>query len=365
MFVYSGAIHIHSKYSDGSLEPDEIGNIANEAGLDYIVLTDHNTLNALHFGYEKFYGKTLLIVGSEINDLENKNHYLVLGVDRLVGTFKDIGNNEFGNELPASKYVKELHDLGAVGFIAHPFEKRTQFPQHPQFPWTCWESDYFDGIEIWNHMSEWMEGLTESNKFNRLIHPLKSVVAPDTEAVKKWDELNLRRKVSAIGSIDAHSHKQNVLGFFTLDIFPYKVLFKSIRTNVLLDEKIDPDNQESFKESKQNIIKALKEGRSYIVNNYYGDAKGFRFFAEYKGEFYNIGEDFQIKDEKRDKVILKCFVPKQAKIKLIKNGNCIHETESTSGVWNYEGPGNYRIECWLADKAWIFSNNIRITTKNK
>lgn len=363
MFVYSGAIHIHSSYSDGSLKPDEIANIANEVGLDYIILTDHNTLNALQFGYEKFYGKTLLIVGSEINDLENKNHYLVLGVDRLVGSFRDIGNNEFGNELSAAEYVKEFHKLGGVGFIAHPFEKRTQFPQHPQFPWTCWESEYFDGIEIWNHMSEWMEGLTESNKFNRLIHPLKSVVAPDIEAVKKWDELNLHRKVSAIGSVDAHSHKQNVLGFFTLDIFPYKVLFKSIRTNVLLSEEINPEDQDSYKEAKQRIINALKEGRSFIVNNYYGDAKGFRFFAEYKGEYYNIGEDFQIEDPQRDIVILKCFVPKQAKIRLIKNGNCILETDTTSAIWNYEGPGNYRVECWLGNKAWIFSNNIRITNK--
>ncbi len=363
MFVYSGAIHIHSTYSDGSLKPDEIANIANEVGLDYIIITDHNTLNALQFGYEKFYGKTMLIVGSEINDLDNKNHYLVLGVNKLVGTFRDIGNNEYGNELPASKYVKEFHKLGAIGFIAHPFEKRTYFPQHPQFPWTCWESDYFDGIEIWNHMSEWMEGLTDSNKFNRLIHPLKSVTSPDIEAVKKWDELNLKRKVSAIGSIDAHCHKQNVLGFFTLDIFPYKVLFKSIRTNVLLDEKINPTDKESFGKFKKEIINALKDGRSFIVNNYYGDAKGFRFFAEYKGEYYNIGEDFQIDNKKKDNVILKCFVPKQARIKLIKNGECIYETDSISGIWNYDGPGNYRVECWLGEKAWIFSNNIRITIK--
>lgn len=357
MFIYSGAIHMHSIFSDGTGKPDEIAGYANELGLDYIILTDHNTIEAKKTGYEKYYGGTILIVGYEINDIENKNHYLVFGTDLLPGKFKDIGSGETGCELPAIQYVRHIKDAGGTGFIAHPFERRNHFPQHPPFPWTTWESEDFDGIEIWNHMSEWVEGLNDKNKIQRFLHPLKSLIAPDREAVEMWDKINLIRKISAIGSVDAHAHKQNFLGFY-VEVFPYKVLFKSIRTNVILDEEIKKDDG-NFEKNKNNIIKALKEGRSFISNEYYGDAKGFRFYAEYNKEIFGIGEEIRL-NSANDKVILNCIVPKNAEICLLKNGEILDKFSGTGAVWDYEGPGNYRVECWLNNTGWIFSNNIRI-----
>ncbi len=41
---YKGAIHIHSRYSDGSGSLQEIVKSANLAGLDYLIITDHHTL---------------------------------------------------------------------------------------------------------------------------------------------------------------------------------------------------------------------------------------------------------------------------------------------------------------------------------
>lgn len=355
MFDYTGAIHMHSTFSDGTAKPDEIAGYANEVGLDYILLTDHNTLQAKTLGYEKKYGNTLLIAGYEINDMENKNHYLTFGLDKLVGNYKDIGGGEFGNTLPASEYVKLVNENGGFGFIAHPFEKRNSFPQHPPYPWTEWKIDNYNGIEIWNHMSEWIEGLTENNQVNRFLHPLKSIVAPDINAVKKWDTVNKHRKLPAIGCIDAHAHKISLIGFYNVEVFPYKVLFKSVRTNVILDEELDKNN---FAKSSKMILNAIKSGKSYIVNSYYGEAKGFRFFARKNGEYFSMGDD--IYSNNTSQILLECFLPKQARVRLMKNGECIDESTSTGGIWNCEGYGNYRIECWINDKAWIFSNNIRI-----
>ena len=61
--------------------------------------------------------------------------------------------------------------------------------EHPPYPWTEWDTDDFTGIEIWNHMSEWMEGLTEQNKFQYFIHPLRSIDRPPSETLAKWDEI--------------------------------------------------------------------------------------------------------------------------------------------------------------------------------
>ena len=55
--------------------------LADESGLDFLILTDHNTLRALKEGYEGWYNNTLLLVGCEINDKENKNHYLAFDIE--------------------------------------------------------------------------------------------------------------------------------------------------------------------------------------------------------------------------------------------------------------------------------------------
>ena len=175
MFEYVGALHIHSVFSDGSGEIPDIALQAEETGLDFILISDHNTLRGLVEGYEKWYGKTLALIGCEINDRKNINHYLAFGINKTIST-----------RLPAIEYVKKINDEGGFGFIAHPHEKRSSMAEHPPYPWTEWNSEDYTGIEIWNHMSEWMEGLTEQNKFNYFIHPLRSIIAPPAETLKLW-----------------------------------------------------------------------------------------------------------------------------------------------------------------------------------
>lgn len=362
MYEYSGSLHIHSTYSDGTGSPEHIAQCANEAGLDFLILTDHNSIQAKTDGYERWFDNSMFIVGYEVNDIHNKNHYLVFGLDELVGTFKVLDNGELGCKLSATEYIDEIKRKGGVGFIAHPFEKRSSFPEHPPYPWTEWGSTAFDGIEIWNHMSEWVEELNESNKIQRFIHPLKSIISPCKDAVKKWDDLNLVRKVTAIGSVDAHAHKMNLLGFYNVEVFPYKVLFKSIRTHVLLNEEIIKGDSNNFTKYKINIIDALKQGRSFITNYNNGDAKGFRFFANYEGNNYQMGDEINL-NIKNKKVTLNYLVPKECNVKVVRNGEYIHQSKGFGGIWDVFEEGCYRIECWVDDRAWIFSNHIRIHKK--
>jgi hypothetical protein len=227
MYEYIGALHMHSVFSDGSGEVKEIAQAASEIGLDYIILTDHNTLRALKEGYEGWYKNILLLVGCELNDKNNVNHYLAFGIDEAYST-----------RLSARQYVKKVKDEGGIGFIAHPHEKREHMKEHPPYPWVDWDIEDYTGIEIWNHMSEWMENLTEQNKYQSFLHPLKSINSPQKETLELWDNLNLKRKVVGIGGVDAHAHKYNLLGFLEVEIFPYKVLFKSIRTHIITEEEL-------------------------------------------------------------------------------------------------------------------------------
>ena len=62
MFEYVGSVHMHSTFSDGTGEVPDIAKFADEVGLDFIMLTDHNTLRAMHEGYEKCLAKRSVLL---------------------------------------------------------------------------------------------------------------------------------------------------------------------------------------------------------------------------------------------------------------------------------------------------------------
>lgn len=346
LYEYSGSVHAHSIYSDGSGRIDEIVQAAQEAELDFLILTDHNTLRAKREGHEGLYDNTYLMVGYEINDRENKNHCLVLGTEDTLPT-----------RLSAYEYLKIIKEQKGVTFIAHPNERRSVSKEYPPYPWTAWDTDLFDGIEIWNHMSEWMEQLNEQNRYELFLHPLKSIKAPDPETVQIWDRLNLTRRVPALGGVDAHAHKVNVLGFFEVEVFPYKVLFKSIRTHILLSHSLQNLHKNEGNEGiNREIRSALFEGRSFVSNFSIADARGFRFFLQNNKTVWNMGEQVQQCAHAK----LHVSVPhEKAKTKLLRNGEVVGEFTGAAIELPVSEPGAYRAEVYIDDRAWIFSNHIR------
>ena len=287
------------------------------------------------------------MVGCELNDKNNINHYLAFGIDEAYST-----------RLSAKQYIKRVKEDGGIGFIAHPNEKRKHMKEHPPYPWVEWDSEDFTGIEIWNHMTEWMENLTEQNKYQAFLHPLRSIIAPQNETLKLWDELSLKRRVVGIGGVDAHAHKYNLLGFLEVEIFPYKVLFKSIRTHILTEtELVKGKSEKAIESTKKIIYDALGSGRCFFANDYHHDSKGFRLFAKADGKIYQMGELVPLSK----KVNLNVFLPvSKAEIRLIHNGRKVNQVESNEGKFVVTKKGVYRVEVYYNNKAWIFSNHIRV-----
>jgi hypothetical protein len=347
MHEYIGAVHIHSNYSDGTGEIPEIARAASEVGLDFLMLSDHNSLRPKKDGHEGWREQVAILIGYEINDRDDRNHYLAFGLDKEVGV-----------RIPAREYVRRVRDLGGIGFVAHPDEKRNSMPEHPPYPWTDWDAEDFDGLEIWNHMSEWMEGLTEENKFQRFIHPLKSITAPPAETLARWDALSRKRRVVGIGGTDAHAHKADVMGFFDVEVFPYKVMFKSVHTHVLLDQPLRKGDAASFEEDKWNIYEALRSGRCFVANSYHADPRGFSFFATSATETLQQGDFVEFPGE--GKLALHVELPQQALLRILRNGALVKEITTGEFTQPVHAPGAWRVEAWLEDKGWIFSNHIRV-----
>ena len=342
MEEYVGAIHIHSNYSDGSKSIPEIARIAQSVNLDFLLFADHMTLQPLYDGHEGWHDKVLVLIGYEINDPENINHYLAFDIDKVLA-----------RDLTAPEYVRQIHQRKGLGFIAHPDEIRHAFDKYPPYPWTHWEVDEFDGIEIWNHMSEWMEGLTRANRLKMILSPRKLLKGPTDVTLQRWDKLSSQRKVVGIGAIDVHAYPYR-LGPFTIVIFPYKIQFQSIRTHLLLDQPLIQDVQKD----KKAVYNALRLGNLFISNYRWGEAKTFRFWAENKDRWAEIGQSIVC----REGVDLRVRVPVDCQIYLVKDGRRVDEVFGKEMFHRTDLPGVYRVEAFRGKHAWIYSNHIRLTT---
>ncbi len=339
-YAYSGAIHIHTTESDGTRTLQEVVDIGRRAGLEYMMFSDHMTLSNRDNGLEGYYGDIPVVIGYEHNDLNDHHHYLLFESPRV-----------YPELMSAREYVAAGAADNALGILAHPDEIRTAFAEHPAYPWTDWSSDGFVGIELWNQMSEWMERLTRYNRLLMSVSPRRSMQGPTDRILRKWDELNMSRKVVGLAGVDAHAFPIKV-GPFTVEIFPYKVHFRCLRSHLLLPAKMSTD----FDQAKLQIYDAIRDCRLFFSNMRWGAADNFEFFAESDSQRVTCGGSLLSPESVR----LHVRLPSRAVIKLVHNGKYILIVDADRLEFRDVQPGLYRVEAWKGDRGWIFSNHIRI-----
>ena len=339
-YYYSGAIHIHTTESDGTKTIEEVVAIGQEVKLDFMMFTDHMTLTNREAGKEGYYGQTLVVVGYEHNDLQDNHHYLIFKSPKV-----------YDSEMTAAEYVTAGADDNALGIMAHPDEIRDPDSRHRPYPWKDWSVERFNGLELWNQMSEWMEKLTPLNKLAMAFSPRKSMVGPTDRIMKKWDELNQVRKVSGIASVDAHAFPIRVWPG-TVEIFPYKVHFRCLRTYLILDRPLSDD----FETARSQLYGAIRDCRLFFANIRWGNPKGFEFSVNNSTVRVMAGETIDL--DNQTKLIVS--LPKAGTIKIVGNGQLLAETKAENMEYTVTRPGVYRVEVWRKKRGWIFSNHIRV-----
>lgn len=338
-----GCIHLHTTFSDGGCGCGAVIDAAGSAGLDYVCVTDHNTLEARAAGFEGRSGNgVFVLVGYEHNDADNRNHYLAFGTDKTAAGLTD-----------PQEYVNAVKNMGGIGFLAHPAEKRAHIANLPPYPWTRWDAEGFDGIEIWNQISDWMERLRGWHSLTRLISPNKKLGDAPPELLERWDAINRSRFASAIGGVDAHTRKFKI-GPFRCVVFPIETELRGVRTHLFVDESEWSDA------AKQGgaLISAMRDGRGFVSNFSRGDARGSRILLTDKdGAARYPGRREQ--DDRQPPSFpmkLKAELTHQAKIVLIRNGQTVQSVKAKSAEWDIEETGVYRVEAYRNSGAWIYSN---------
>lgn len=310
-------IHVHSRWSDGTGTVPQIMRAARRAGADVVVLTDHDNLRAREHGQEGWHGGVLLVVGEEITPPEN--HYLAFGVDHHVRK---------GGRTPA-EVVRAVEEAGGFGFAAHPFSRGSKLFGRPGIPFR--DLGCVSGIEVWSFVNDTGEAIERRRDVLRfLASPGRFIDHPPERNLREWDRLNRERRVVAIGGLDAHQVGIRVGPWVPLRLMSYRRSFRHLRTHVLIDGE----------PSRETVLAALREGRSYIAMDSLAPARGFTFEAD--GDTLTVN------------------TPREAHLRLLHNGTEVATAHGRSLTHRATAPGSYRAEAHLQahgrPRTWILSN---------
>jgi hypothetical protein len=345
-------LHMHTRYSDGSGLHRDIAAAALRAGVDVVIVTDHNVLVK---DFERYYRegdkRTLMLVGQEVHDQDRhpqKNHLLIFGADRDLAALAD----------DPQILINAAREAGGVCFLAHPYDPLAKLVNEDDIDWVDWNVHGYQGIELWNHFSEFKTVLDSwPSALFHAYFPHFYGRGPLLPTLRKWEELLASgKRVAAIGGSDAHALRYR-LGPLSRTLFPYDFHFRALNTHLLIPRPLSGDSDSD----RELVLESLGQGRGFIGYDLVAPTRGFRFTAQGRARQAVMGEEIPLDGG----VTLQAVLPGEAEIRLARNGQVVQ-------VWKREErfahtaseAGVYRVEAYRrylgARRGWIFSNPIYV-----
>lgn len=336
----SGVIHVHTVHSDGGGTVDEVVQAARLSGVDFVIVTDHNNLDAKP--KEGYHGPVMLLVGTEIST--TAGYVLGLGIPDPVYRFSG----------GAQDALNDIRDLGGVSFAAHPTSSRAEFA------WRGWDLPGNWGLEILNLDCQWRAASkarllrTAALYAVNSRYALLSALTRPASVLEHWDALLEKRHAPGIVASDAHS-RIALTTDRALRLPSYESLFAIAHNHVLLERPLSGE----FRSDSLAILDALAKGRAYVGLDALAPANAFFFEAVAGARRWTMGET--VPAELRPRLRAGGRLPEGARIVLLHNGQPL--VESVAGVeCQVPGPGVYRVEVYAPGWTvpWILSNPIYV-----
>jgi hypothetical protein len=345
----SAVVHVHSTYSDGTAAVPELLEAAAEAGVDALLLSDHDTLGARHDGWEGRHGGVFLHVGEEVSP--KGGHYLAFGASEEVA---------HAGRSPA-EIAAAVRAAGGVGFAAHPFSRggRMLVPAiaariTPPHGWPALEEPGgLDGLELWSLTTDAAEGWrTPAEALRWLRDPERAVAAgPPARHLRAWDRLSSRRRVPAIGGLDGHQPGVRLRGRVRSPL-SHRRTFGLLRTHLLCERPLGAGTEAD----RQTILAAVAAGAAWLALPCVAPAQGARMWAETEaGERLPLGGAAA-----PGRTLLRVRLPRPAEVRVLHDGREIHRGEGETVALEVAAAGAYRVEARIAGRLWLLSNPIHL-----
>lgn len=276
-----GDTHLHTTFSDGDHSLDDTLHVAKMLGLDYLFLTDHN--NTSQNEHIKPLDNLVVLPAMELTT--HRGHANIYGVN------KPIKNVFVDSKEYLIQCLHEARDNGAVISLNHPFDR---------FRWN-WGFDIpYDLIEIQNSDFD-LDTYEETSIF--------------------WQGLLCNnKKINVVGGSDNHGIRY-LRTLATPTTFIY-----------------------SYSKSKEDILKAIKNGNSYVAMHKNGPIFNFKIGDAIMGDITDSNDDIFIEID---------FLESNDEVRLISNKGIINSyvnnrDTSVSIKLNFKQDDStfYRVEVW-------------------
>ena len=349
-----GALHVHSTFSwDGHGEVDAIASAARSSGLDWIGMTDHDTLGARYAGFEGVREGVHVVVGYEWSP-SGGDHALMYGERETLP-------DTIANTVPPAEAIRIVTEAGGMAFVAHPDEGRSALRSLPPLPWRDWTILGFTGIELWNYMSEWAEHLTRWNAVHHALRPGVRMGGPTARTLAWWDRLNRPspgdgfaggpRLTVGLSGVDAHGEGVRIGGRY-VTVFPYGRVFRTFTNVLLLADRLPAEPTAA----RAAILAAMRDGHVLFADRTRGDPFGTTFDAWVPSGRLGIGGRGALPASGRAE--LRVRLPIEAEIHLLRDGERVAEGRGRELVARATSAGAYRVEARRSGRAWLFTNPI-------
>jgi hypothetical protein len=335
--IVLGGYHIHSVRSDGSGTVDEIARAAHDAGLAFIILTDHGDGTAAPLP-PAYRSGVLCIDAVEVST--NGGHVVALGLN-------DASPYPMAGE-PVD-VIEDIHRRGGMAVVAHPDSPKLELQ------WRAWDTPY-DGVEWLNADSEWRDqskghlAVVGARLLLRPPETIASLFRRPTQTLRRWDATLRRRPVVGLAGLDAHA---NLAGWPR-----YVDMFRTLAQAVALQGPLTGHAADDA----AAIVSALRAGHTYSIVRAFASPATLEFTAENGGAVVQMGDWTAAGGT----LTWRARVPAapEARVVVIAEGR---EIARGRGSVTYSGPavsGAYRIEVTYPPftMPWIVSNPIYVGT---
>ncbi|MCP3144750.1 PHP domain-containing protein [Pyxidicoccus xibeiensis] len=246
-----GAFHVHTTRSDGRGSPLEVARAAKVAGLDFVVLTDHNDFAPPAPTWAE---GVLLVPGVEIST--SSGHLVAFGMERRLEGMRQW--------MPPGDAVKAVAAAGGTSVLAHPVQRRN--------PWKDADSAReVPGFELYSADTFFRQAVR--SPVSRLLpavgaylgnpgHGVMVLVSPEPEPGERFLELTRERPRIAFCAHDAHG------------LPSYEAVFESMAM-YLPPERVPSPLPEDAREAAARVTRALGSGQALCSFRALGEPAGF------------------------------------------------------------------------------------------
>jgi hypothetical protein len=259
-----GVWHVHTTRSDGRGSPTDVARAARSAGLDFVVLTDHNPAELPTPAREE---GVLLVPGEESST--------PFGHLADVGTRRTLNDQE-----KVSAPVRAVLELGGLAVVAHPL--------HPQRGWTdVAQARAASAVEVWSGDSAW--GALRQRPLTRLLPALATaLVSPERAMVYALAEA--RPVEEWMLSLDGAEPKLALCGPDAHGYPGYATAFRWMSLHLTGVTALP----EAPAEGAQTVVQEMRAGRFYCAVDALAPAAGFALFPADRRTF-QVGEVVEVR----------------------------------------------------------------------